>query len=219
MHDAAFVRVRERASHRSADPSDPLRVRGALAPGDVAQCPPGDELHHDERASLVLADVVDRHDADVGEARGGARFPPEPSEESIVGSELRSEHLDRDGPPEASIDGLEDLAHATSSEQGPHLVAIREQGAERGRFGHGGRHAAQMVTRRPWGVQRRHRISTPPRGRMSTQMSREGLVWSRKTKALAAGLLVAAMMAAGILASAPANAATTFTVNSTARRP
>jgi CSLREA domain-containing protein len=48
---------------------------------------------------------------------------------------------------------------------------------------------------------------------MSTQMSREGLVWSRKAKALAAGALMAAMMAAGMLTSAPAHAATTFTVN------
>ena len=40
-----------------------------------------------------------------------------------------------------------------------------------------------------------------------------------KTKALAAGLLVAAMMAAGILATSPAHAATTFTVNSTADAP
>jgi len=41
----------------------------------------------------------------------------------------------------------------------------------------------------------------------------------RKTKALAAGLLVAAMMAAGTLVAAPAHAATTFTVNSTADAP
>ena len=54
---------------------------------------------------------------------------------------------------------------------------------------------------------------------MSTQMSREGLVWSRKAKALVAGALMAAMMAAGMLASAPAHAATTFTVNSTADAP
>ncbi len=40
-----------------------------------------------------------------------------------------------------------------------------------------------------------------------------------KTKALAAGLLVAAMMAAGILAASPSHAATTFTVNSTADAP
>ena len=43
---------------------------------------------------------------------------------------------------------------------------------------------------------------------MSTQMSREGLVWSRKAKALAAGALMAAMMAVS-----PAHASTTFVVN------
>jgi hypothetical protein len=41
----------------------------------------------------------------------------------------------------------------------------------------------------------------------------------RKTKALAAGLLVAAMMAAGTLAAAPAHAATTFAVNNTSDAP
>src|SRR5688572_23552793 len=49
---------------------------------------------------------------------------------------------------------------------------------------------------------------------MSTQLSREGLVWSRKAKALAAGLLVAGLMATSLMAYQPAQASTTYTVNS-----
>ena len=51
---------------------------------------------------------------------------------------------------------------------------------------------------------------------MSVGSSKEGFAWSEKTRALAAGLLVAGMMAALSLMPAPsADAATTFTVNST----
>ncbi len=42
---------------------------------------------------------------------------------------------------------------------------------------------------------------------------------TQRTKALAAGLLVAGMMASGMMAAAPAQGATTFTVNSTADAP
>ena len=51
---------------------------------------------------------------------------------------------------------------------------------------------------------------------MTIRSSKEKLTWSKKTRALAAGLLVAGMMAALSLMPAPsAHAATTFTVNST----
>jgi CSLREA domain-containing protein len=55
-------------------------------------------------------------------------------------------------------------------------------------------------------------------GKMTILTNREASVW-RKTKALAAGLLLAAMMAASMMTAAPAHAATTFTVNSTADAP
>lgn len=54
---------------------------------------------------------------------------------------------------------------------------------------------------------------------MSTQSSRERFVWSRKTKALAAGLLVAAMMAASVTAAAPAHASNIHTVNDNGDQP
>jgi CSLREA domain-containing protein len=55
---------------------------------------------------------------------------------------------------------------------------------------------------------------------MTVESSKEGFAWSKKTRALAAGLLVAGMMAAVSLMPAPAaDAATTFTVNLTADTP
>jgi CSLREA domain-containing protein len=54
---------------------------------------------------------------------------------------------------------------------------------------------------------------------MKARSSREGLLWSSKTKALAAGALMAAMMATSLLAAQPARASTTFVVNSTADTP
>src|SRR4051812_32366246 len=56
-------------------------------------------------------------------------------------------------------------------------------------------------------------------GKMTIQTSRESSVCTRKTKALAAGLLAAAMMAAGAMAANPAHASTTFTVNQTGDAP
>jgi CSLREA domain-containing protein len=53
---------------------------------------------------------------------------------------------------------------------------------------------------------------------MRTQTTGEASTWTRKSKLLAAGLLLAAMIA-GQMAAGPARAATTFTVNSTADAP
>jgi CSLREA domain-containing protein len=55
---------------------------------------------------------------------------------------------------------------------------------------------------------------------MTIRSSKEKLTWSKKTRALAAGLLVAGMMAAvSLMPAPPADAATTFTVNLTADTP
>ena len=55
---------------------------------------------------------------------------------------------------------------------------------------------------------------------MRTQKtSGEASAWRQKSKLLAAGLLLAAMLIAGTVAASPAQAATTFTVNSTADTP
>ncbi len=54
---------------------------------------------------------------------------------------------------------------------------------------------------------------------MSVESSKEGFSWSEKTRALAAGLLVAGMMATSLVSAPPAHAATTFTVNDTRDSP
>jgi CSLREA domain-containing protein len=54
---------------------------------------------------------------------------------------------------------------------------------------------------------------------MRTQTSGRGLLWCTKAKTLAVGLIVAAMMAAGLASASPTRASTTFTVNSTADTP
>src|SRR5215218_5439583 len=54
---------------------------------------------------------------------------------------------------------------------------------------------------------------------MRTQTRGEASVWPQKSKRIAAGLLLAAMLIVGTMAAGPARAATTFTVNSTADTP
>src|SRR3712207_5401098 len=51
-------------------------------------------------------------------------------------------------------------------------------------------------------------------GAMTIQWSKEWFMWSKKSKALTAGLLVAGMMATGLmLVASPAHASTTYFVN------
>ena len=72
--------------------------------------------------ALVLADLVDRHDARVVEVGGGLGLGVEPPDVGLVGELAGEDHLERDGPVEADLPGLVDDAHAAAGDLADDLV-------------------------------------------------------------------------------------------------
>src|SRR5205814_9743534 len=66
----------------------------------------------DERHAALLADVVDRHDVGMIDARRGARFPLESPSQLLLLGEVGAQHLDRDRSSQAQVGGLADFAHS-----------------------------------------------------------------------------------------------------------
>ena len=103
--------VVEEQAHVERLPAHPLGEGGAL-----------DELHHDERPSLVLLDRIDGADAGVVQRRGRPRLALEALEHREVVLEARGKHLDRDAPAEVGVLGFVHHAHAAGAEQTNDLV-------------------------------------------------------------------------------------------------
>ena len=83
--------------------------------------------------ALVLADLVDRHDARMVEVGGRLGLGVEPLDVGLVGELAGEDHLERDGPVEAHLPGLEDDAHAAAGDLADDLVVAEV--ADAGRFG------------------------------------------------------------------------------------
>jgi hypothetical protein len=90
-----------------------------------------DEVHRDEVAVAVGADLVDGDDVGVAELRGGGRLADEADGVARVVEPLLDD-LDGDGALEGGVDGLVDGAHAAARELALDVVAAD---AERGGFG------------------------------------------------------------------------------------
>src|SRR3954451_1173252 len=90
------------------------RLRALLAQ-PVLKRPPGEVLHHDERATLPLADVEDRDRAGLArEPRGRQRLALEPLADRVVPRVALGEHLDRHLAAERRVGGQVDVAHGTA---------------------------------------------------------------------------------------------------------
>ena len=85
--------------------------------GDKLLCEtvPIDETHAEIVLSVVLADLVDRHDPGMIEVGGGLGLRVEPLDVGVVSKMSRQDHLERDGPIEAHLPCLEDHAHAAAA--------------------------------------------------------------------------------------------------------
>ena len=81
--------------------------------------------------ALVLADLVDRHDARMVEVGGGLGLGVEPPDVGLVGELAGEDHLERDGPVEADLPGLEDDAHAAAGDLADDLVVAEVADADR----------------------------------------------------------------------------------------
>jgi hypothetical protein len=76
-----------------------------------------DVLHHDERAALVLADVIDLNDVGVDKLGCQARLTDEAIAERLVSCEVFGQHLQRDRPVECAVTGEVDGCHPATAER------------------------------------------------------------------------------------------------------
>jgi hypothetical protein len=121
VDEAVRVRVGEGVAELAGHGHRPLH-RGRL---HVAQRAAGDELHDEEEAAVLLADVVHGHD--VGMVEGGRR--PRLAQETLarLGHVGRRQQLDRHLAVEGDVAGPPDLAHAALAEHLHEAVAAPEQ--------------------------------------------------------------------------------------------
>ena len=126
MHDAGAMRRRQRLGDLHAELERLLdRQRAALQP--LRQALAFEELHHQEqpgRAAAVgrqLADVVERTDVGMLEARNAARLALEAIAPDGIGRHLGRQHLDGHGAIEARVGGAIDLPHAALANQAEDL--------------------------------------------------------------------------------------------------
>ena len=90
-----------------------LGGEGSVLLEEVVEGAAGEEVHDEEGAALVLADVVDGDDGGVAEARGGAGFLEEA--EGVFGVEEVCEgELEDDVALEGGVVGEVDDAHAAA---------------------------------------------------------------------------------------------------------
>ena len=142
MDDAGRVRRGERAGHldavaerlieRQPAAREPARERLAL-----------EELHDQEVGAVLLADVEERADVRVTEARDDARLTRQALPRGQILRAAGRQDLDRDSAIEPGIEGFVDLAHAAGADQredfvGTELVA--------GLQWHAGKLAAQLYS-------------------------------------------------------------------------
>ena len=92
---------------------------GGQAVGEVAA---GDQLHGEVALAVVLAHLVDRHDAGVVEQRHRLGLVLEPPQLVVAGQDAGADHLEGDGAVEADLAGAVDDAHAAAAELGVDLV-------------------------------------------------------------------------------------------------
>ena len=87
-----------------------------------------EELHHEVRGALVIANVMECADIGMRQLRDRARFAIEAFAELRIGGEHGWEHLDRDGAIQAGVACLVDLAHPAGAQRRFNLVGT-EAGA------------------------------------------------------------------------------------------
>ena len=111
--------LRVRASRASASWIAVSTIAGTAARACDEPCPQRlalEQLHHEERRALVLADVVQRADVGVVQAGDGPRFAREARAALSVGAQFCGEDLDGDRAVEAGVAGLVDLAHSARAD-------------------------------------------------------------------------------------------------------
>src|SRR5438093_1942712 len=126
MHDAALVRVGERARDLHENLADLRGGERAARREDGRERLAPQKLHDEVDHPAGLADPVDRDDAGVLELRRGAGFALKPLDEFLVERERERQHLDGDLALQLFLARLEDDGHTAPTELVEDLVFVLE---------------------------------------------------------------------------------------------
>jgi hypothetical protein len=115
MDNPFCVRGVQRVGHLNRQ-VEPLIRPDRLGRDALAQRLPFQQLHRQERPSLVFADIV--NDANVGmvQGRGSPRFALEPLERCMISGVIIRQKLERDGSAQPRVFGLVHHPHAACPE-------------------------------------------------------------------------------------------------------
>ena len=116
MDDAGRVRGGERAGHLDAV-AERLLERQPAAREPARERLAFEELHDQEVGAILLADVEERADVRVTEARDDARLTRQALPRRRILRAAWRQDLDGDSPIEPGIEGFVDLAHAAGADQ------------------------------------------------------------------------------------------------------
>ena len=122
VDDAARVGVVHRLGDLPHERGRAAAAGAARRRGPSGQARPVDEAHAEVVLPVVLADLVDRHDAGMVEVGRGLGLGAEPRDVGLVGELPGQDHLEGDGPVEAQLPGLVDDAHAAAGDLAKQLV-------------------------------------------------------------------------------------------------
>ena len=112
MDDAPLMGVGQPVGDLDPVAQDRLR-REAVGGDQLAQRLPLDQLHHDVRLAVLLADLMHRGNVRVTQSRGAAGLVEELAARVVVGVR---QHLDGDGPLELGVEGAVHRSHPTLTE-------------------------------------------------------------------------------------------------------
>ena len=128
--DDAFAMRRVESSSRFLEPrEDAFGGRSSAASEHIVEGPATEVLHHDVRAVVVLADVVDRNGVGLSRKTGcGERLACEALADGLVASVAIGQDLDRHDTAQHRIGGAVDVAHAAAPDLFRVAVARRENG-------------------------------------------------------------------------------------------
>ncbi len=134
VQHAEVVRGGEAGADLARDLGGPLLGEAADPLQQQRQVLAVDQLHRQEHAAVVLADVVDAADVAVRHLARDAHLVVELRQPLRILGDGRRQELQRDVLAEAQILGAVDLAHAAAADQAEDAVALGQQRARRERL-------------------------------------------------------------------------------------
>ncbi|MDQ3035891.1 MAG: class I SAM-dependent methyltransferase, partial [Myxococcota bacterium] len=130
MHDAALVRGRERGEHLHRDALHAPLGHPPLPLEQRAERLALEQVHHEEGAPVLDAEVGDLRDVRMRQRRGELRLALEARDDLGVLRDLRTQHLDRDGSAERLLHACVHGAHPAHPEEPTDAVATERRAFE-----------------------------------------------------------------------------------------